>query len=205
MNRKQGTPETCGSSEERAQVQREFFDGRASAWRELPEERVEELLSPLPLCAGGRALDVGCGTGVLEPALLRRGLQVDAVDISPKMIERAVKKPENDGADFFVADYYEWEKDGAYDYILVFDAYPHFTDKHKFAQKAAELLKEGGSIFIFFDSGKQVINGRHGGHSPLLSCGLRGASCEAQVFASRFELLFATDNAQSYRIGLKKR
>jgi ubiquinone/menaquinone biosynthesis C-methylase UbiE len=41
---------------------------------------------------GGRALDLGCGTGVVSLALARRGFEVIGVDHSPEMLGRAREK-----------------------------------------------------------------------------------------------------------------
>ena len=41
---------------------------------------------------GGRALDVGCGTGRAFPPLLERGWQVHGCDLSPAMLEVAAQK-----------------------------------------------------------------------------------------------------------------
>lgn len=41
---------------------------------------------------GGRALDVGCGTGRAFPPLLERGWQVHGCDLSPAMLEIAAQK-----------------------------------------------------------------------------------------------------------------
>lgn len=41
---------------------------------------------------GGRALDVGCGTGRAFQPLLRRGWQVQGCDLSPAMLERAAEE-----------------------------------------------------------------------------------------------------------------
>src|SRR3954466_6457994 len=39
--------------------------------------------------AGARALDVGCGGGLLAESLARAGAQVTAIDLSPGMVETA--------------------------------------------------------------------------------------------------------------------
>src|SRR5690242_15262300 len=39
--------------------------------------------------AGARALDVGCGGGLLAESLARAGAQVTAIDLAPSMVETA--------------------------------------------------------------------------------------------------------------------
>jgi ubiquinone/menaquinone biosynthesis C-methylase UbiE len=42
--------------------------------------------------AGGRALDIGCGPAMMEPALLERGFEVWGIDASAEMIEYGKKR-----------------------------------------------------------------------------------------------------------------
>lgn len=93
-----GTPPSSGSSD--LDRVREFFDRESGRYvgqrygtsdpgvaRPYFERRsfVVELLEG----TGGAALDLGCGPGVLLPALLERCASVAAVDLSPEMLERA--------------------------------------------------------------------------------------------------------------------
>lgn len=188
-------------------TQREFFDMVAPSWRDnnpIGAETVEALLAAIPLKRGARVLDVGCGTGVLDERLLAKGLRVDAVDLSEKMIERARKNPSLRGVSFFAADFYEFGEANEYDFILVFDAYPHFYDKEGFCSQAYRLLKEGGELWIFFDGSKEKINGIHNGHATDISIGLRSAEAEAAVFKGKFDVLHLEDDERAYCIGLKK-
>lgn len=66
---------------------------------------------------GGRALDVGCGTGRAFPPLLRRGWQIHGCDISPAMIERAAKQGDAD-VTLEVADMRELPHLGDFDLVL---------------------------------------------------------------------------------------
>jgi ubiquinone/menaquinone biosynthesis C-methylase UbiE len=50
---------------------------------------IDEACSIGGLEAGSRVLDIGCGTGKLTAALAERGLDVEAVDPGPRMVEIA--------------------------------------------------------------------------------------------------------------------
>ena len=69
----------------------EFFDGHAPVYMDnsFTKNTVEEaefVLEELGLPAGGRILDVGCGTGRHAVELARRGYRVTGVDISSGML-----------------------------------------------------------------------------------------------------------------------
>ncbi|MEO1793633.1 MAG: magnesium protoporphyrin IX methyltransferase [Pseudomonadota bacterium] len=91
-----------------------YFDGTANeAWSRLTSDAPvsgirqtvragrdamrETLLAMLPQdLAGARVLDAGCGTGALAVELARRGADVVAVDLSPKLIEIAKERLPSD-------------------------------------------------------------------------------------------------------------
>jgi SAM-dependent methyltransferase len=76
---------------------RELFDAKAAAWpsKYAPDGRLTNRLTRLVgavrnhVPAGGRVLDLGCGTGELAGALAASGLQVTGCDISSEMLQRA--------------------------------------------------------------------------------------------------------------------
>lgn len=66
---------------------------------------------------GGKALDVGCGTGRAFRPLLRRGWQVHGLDLSPAMLELAAREGGGD-VPLGVADMRELPLLGAFDLVL---------------------------------------------------------------------------------------
>ncbi|HEY6729645.1 MAG TPA: class I SAM-dependent methyltransferase [Solirubrobacterales bacterium] len=65
---------------------------------------------------GNRLLDIGCGTGLSFLALLERGWQVTACDISPEMVERAREKV-GDRAELLTADMRDLPDLGQFDLV----------------------------------------------------------------------------------------
>ena len=68
----------------------------------------------------GSALDVGCGTGADAIYMVRRGLEVTAVDNSPTAIERARVRAEQEDAlpRFVLADFLEFAQSaGTFDFV----------------------------------------------------------------------------------------
>jgi ubiquinone/menaquinone biosynthesis C-methylase UbiE len=88
------------------------FDELAPAWdtirADVADSRrmLDSALDELGLTAPARVLDVGTGTGQAAGLLAQRypAAQIDAVDVSPAMIERARGKPELSSVRFAVAD-----------------------------------------------------------------------------------------------------
>jgi SAM-dependent methyltransferase len=88
------------------------FDGLAPAWDTIrsdigdSQRMLAAALGALGVDAPARVLDLGTGTGQAAGILAARypSAQVDAVDASPAMIERARAKPELSGVRFAVAD-----------------------------------------------------------------------------------------------------
>lgn len=190
--------------EENAAAQRAFFDALAPRWREenaLGENRIRELLAPIRL--KGSVLDVACGAGVLDGVLLSMGLQVDGVDISERMIEKA--RALHSGARYFAADFYTFTGRGRYDHLLVFDSFPHFPERRLFAEKAYDLLKRDGTLWIFFDQSRESINSRHSACGGCVSFGLESARAEAEAFQPLFDVIWLYDGDDGYYIGLQKR
>ena len=68
----------------------------------------------------GSVLDVGCGTGADAIYMVRRGLEVTAVDSSPTAIERARVRAEQEDAlpRFVLADFFEFAQSaGTFDFV----------------------------------------------------------------------------------------
>jgi magnesium-protoporphyrin O-methyltransferase len=89
----------------------------------------ETLLSWLPDdLAGYRVLDAGCGTGASAVELARRGADVVAVDISPRLIELARERTPSDArgsVEFRVGDMVD-DRLGRFDAVLAMDSLIHY-------------------------------------------------------------------------------
>jgi SAM-dependent methyltransferase len=71
--------------------------------------------------AGRRVLDIGCGTGESFGPLLDRGYEVTGCDLSPEMIEEAVRKFDGRVQDLLVADMRELPPLGSFDLVTCID------------------------------------------------------------------------------------
>jgi len=186
-----------------------FFDELASSWDEkrgLTDKKLVSLLDKAEIKPNEEVLDLACGTGVIDPYLLKKGAKVTAVDVSSKMILLAMKKKENEGVIYQVADFYSYEPNKKFDVIICFDAYPHFLDKDAFASKASSLLKEGGRLYIIHASSKEDINScHHDKDTQVISSPLQSTKKEALPYWTRFKKGIDEDEKDHYFLSFIKR
>jgi SAM-dependent methyltransferase len=68
--------------------------------------------------AGGRILELGIGTGHLAIPLAERGLHVEGIDGSPRMLELLAAKPAGASIQTYVADFSDYQLGSRYDLIF---------------------------------------------------------------------------------------
>ena len=162
------TVNTATYTSRRSQIE-DYFDRTAvQAWEQLtsdaPVGRIrttvragrtkmrETLLSWLPEdLHGRRILDAGCGTGALAVEAARRGADVVAIDLSPKLVEIARQRmPESlqhGSLDFRSGDMLD-EKLGHFDHVVAMDSIIHYETND--AVNALARLAERTSTSIAF-------------------------------------------------------
>ena len=105
------------------------------------------LMSALPP-AGGRALDLGCGTGRDSVLLAERFAHVDAVDLSLPMIEIARARRSRPNVAYRQADLLEATGPGEYDLVLSVMTLHHVPDLRTALAHIRGLLAPGGRIVL---------------------------------------------------------
>ncbi|MBQ0932864.1 bifunctional 2-polyprenyl-6-hydroxyphenol methylase/3-demethylubiquinol 3-O-methyltransferase UbiG [Ideonella sp. 4Y16] len=102
--------------------------------------------------AGARALDVGCGGGILAEAMARRGAQVTGIDLSTKPLKVARLHAMESGV---AVDYREVaaealaaEQPGAFDVVTCMEMLEHVPEPGSVVQACATLAKPGGWVFF---------------------------------------------------------
>lgn len=167
-------------------------------------QKLRNIMRVLDVRAGQRVLDVACGTGVLFPWLLSRDpLMLMGIDISEIMTEQARAKFKDRRLRIVTADYFHVAA-GDFDRIVVYNAYPHFPDKEKFAQKTSDLLIPGGRFVVAHNVGRARLNAMAetwGG----CSVPLQSAEAECGWFEPFFEMDICIDNEDLYMISGVKR
>jgi len=137
------------------------FDRLASRWWDPDgESRPLHDLNPVRLgyiaerCTlkGARALDVGCGGGLLSEALARSGAQVTAIDLAPTVLDVARLHLHESG---LAVDYREVSVEAlaadmpaAFDVVTCMEMLEHVPDPASVIGACARLLKPGGRLFL---------------------------------------------------------
>jgi ubiquinone/menaquinone biosynthesis C-methylase UbiE len=151
------------------QLTREYFNQRASIWDETIAEKnaakLESMIHRLNIQPGSSILDVGTGTGVFIPFLLRKiGVkgQLVAMDIADKMLEISRAKNFNGNIEYLQADITMLPlTEKSFDNIICYSSFPHFYDKSKALAEMYRVLKSGGGLFICHTSSRAEINTIH--------------------------------------------
>jgi predicted TPR repeat methyltransferase len=124
-----------------------------------------------------RAIDLGCGTGLVARAFAAQTDEIIGIDLSPRMIELA----HSTGlyAELEVAEIMEGlggKPDASADLVLAADVMVYVHDMAPLLREAARVLKSGGLLAFTAET--------HSGEGVVLGAGLRYAHSAAAVRAS---------------------
>ncbi len=109
-----------------------------------PEAMVKRIVAASP---GPNVLDVGCGTGIAARQFRAAGCQVLGVDVDARMADLAGRS----GLDVEVAAFEVWEPAGrAFDAVVSGQSW-HWVDPVAGAAKAAQALRPGGRLAVFWN------------------------------------------------------
>ena len=176
----------------------DFFD-RCAPWWDDDMIRNEEIISTIldngGIREGVHVLDVACGTGVLFPDYLKRGVaSITGIDISPEMAKIAQKKfPE---VTVICGDVEETSFAKSFDAIMVYNAFPHFPDPENLIRVLAGLVKPGGKLSVAHGMSRAALTGHHAGRASTVSIELLHENELAALFAPYFEVdtVISTDH-----------
>ncbi len=186
----------------------DFFDTLADRWDELcthDSEKLNYIINESLIRPGIKILDVGCGTGILESFLLTHCPEkIVAVDLSPKMIEKARLKYGTPLVDFRCMDVADLTNE-TFDLIFAYSVYPHFEEPGDVLKKLSNLLNPNGELVICHSESRSKINGHHQKNAGKQSEGLPPVHELAELMKPWFDIRHMEDNDKLYMInGIKK-
>jgi ubiquinone/menaquinone biosynthesis C-methylase UbiE len=145
----------------------DYFDKRAASWmlKEREEEKkiVEEIFDEYIPELSGNILDLGCGTGFLQPVIAKRRNKYSSVfcaDTSLNMLNILHSRysdciPVNGDA------LYMPFQDDFFKKILCYNVFPHFIEKDGVINEFKRVLAVGGVIYIIHNMCHRKLNGLH--------------------------------------------
>lgn len=102
--------------------------------------------------AGARALDVGCGGGLLAEALAAEGARVTGIDLAPASLTVARLHLRESGADVeYVetsAERYAHDHPGEFDVVTCFEMLEHVPEPASVIRACARAATPGGQVFF---------------------------------------------------------
>ena len=186
-----------------------YFDNLAGDWdnfQECPDGVKRALLERSGISRGARVLDVACGTGAITAVLHDlTGEKVKGVDLSGEMIKVASRKFSScDWAEFEHVDFLDMNEE-AFDFVVIYNAYPHFLDVDALCRKAHAMLKQGGRLIIVHSLSRESLNSHHKQHADHVSRPLGSPEEEAKSFAEFFTAELAEEDEEHYLLVLTRK
>ncbi|MEG2382096.1 MAG: class I SAM-dependent methyltransferase [Oscillospiraceae bacterium] len=187
----------------------EFFDRCAPQWDAEAihdDEKINFILDCGGITHGANVLDVACGTGVLFPDYLARGVgQLTGVDISPEMVKRANQKVHEFGAKVLCGDIMEMSFDEPFDCVMLYNAFPHFPDPEGLLLRLSACLKPGGRLTIAHGMSRAQLDAHHSVTAEKVSLKLMHEDQLATLFSPYLDVNIKISNSEMYIVsGIKR-
>lgn len=150
-------------------TKKDYFNEKAANWDSLIEDevllRLQSIVEELALSPGSNVLDLGTGTGVLIPMLIKdigpSGVVI-AVDFSPKMLAEARKKYQLPNLEILDGKAENIPMaDQSVNEVVCNSAFPHFDDLWQAAKEMSRVLKRGGRVSLIHPHSRDYINNLH--------------------------------------------
>jgi ubiquinone/menaquinone biosynthesis C-methylase UbiE len=190
-----------------------YFNKRADIWDETVAEkdaaRLERMARRLNIKAGSTVLDVGTGTGVFLPFLLRvvgRRGRIVALDFAERMLKKARAKGFDHDIAYLQADVSHIPaRPESFDAIVCYSSFPHFPDKPKVLSELRRVIKNGGQLLICHTSSRTQINAIHRQVPAVKNDTLPDkAEMQGMLAVAGFTRIKIEDKSDSYLVSAEK-
>ena len=179
----------------------EFFD-KCAPWWDADMIRNEPVIAAIldngGIREGAAVLDVACGTGVLFPYYLARNVAlVTAVDISPEMARIAAEKTADPRVRVICGDVETLPVDTLCDCCVIYNAFPHFVDPSRLAERLAAWVKPGGRLTVAHGMSLEALD-RHHAAVQHVSRGMLTTEEMTEVLSPWFAVDVTVSDAEKY-------
>ncbi len=160
-----------------------------------PLDTAAEVALLAELAHGGRALELGIGTGRVAIPLAARGVEVHGIDASPAMVERMRAKPGGEAIAVTIGDMADVPVDGRFALVFVvfntfFQLYSQDTQLRCFANVADHLHPSGRFVIHAFVPDTSRVEA--GQHLAVKEASLDRVRLDASVFDAQEQRLDTT-------------
>ncbi len=189
----------------------DFFNSASSYWDEemiRDEAVITKILDNAGIFKNVSVLDVACGTGVLIPDYLNRGVnEVIGIDISPKMVQIAKKKFSRfNNVDIICGDVENFCFDRNFDRIIVYNAFPHFPEPKRLIKTLSNLLSDNGILTVAHGMSKSHIDNIHKHSAHEVSIELLSSDELADIFSKHLTIITNISDESMYQVsGVKNK
>lgn len=179
---------------------REFFDNLSVHWDDCQVDNspvINDILDLVGISEGVDVLDVACGTGVLFPFYLDRNVgSLTAIDLSPEMVKRAMEK--YPAVKVLCGDAASFNYHKSFDQIMIYNAFPHFSNPEAFLASLEKVLTPGGRITVAHGMSRDMINRHHSGGASHVSQTLASAEELSVLFPTTMEVDIVVSDHSKY-------
>ncbi len=184
-----------------------FFDNLADGWdaEQIPKaEIIEKILDNGGVEPHKYILDIACGTGTLFPFYFKRAVKsVTGIDISPQMVK--IAKGKFPATEIICGDAEEYHFGKKFDVIMIYNAFPHFSNPEKLIKHLAGYLNDGGRLTVAHSMSREEIQSRHEKRAAKVSLELPTAEELSESLKPYFNIDIIISDNEMYQVsGTKK-
>lgn len=110
-------------------------------------QHYEKILLKETIESDGKALDIGCGTGEFTYKLSKKIESVSGIDLSPVMIEEAIKRHSGENIKYSIQDFDQLGEESKFDYVVSVATF-HHLNLETALPKIERLLKRNGKLLV---------------------------------------------------------